>query len=104
MDDDSKRQEGMMFLGDSEVKNDEGMIFVFDAVQPKVDHGFWMHNTDLPLDIIYIGADKKVINVGKGMPHSDATVAPKGDYKFVLELKQGTAEKIGATPGATVKF
>lgn len=105
MDNPSKRQEGMMFLVDREVKDEEGMIFVFPEVQ-KDDgkHGFWMHNTILPLDLAYVGKDKKIISIGHGAPHDDTMIEPKGDYVYVIELKLGQAEKIGLKPGMEVKI
>ncbi|MDR3692371.1 MAG: DUF192 domain-containing protein [Fimbriimonas sp.] len=105
MDNEQKREEGMMFLTDKEVKSNQGMIFVFSAPQPESGrYAFWMHNTLIPLDIIYISASKKVINVGLGKRLDDTPVLPKGDYKFVLELKQGTAKKLGIKPGMKVSI
>lgn len=103
MDDASKRQEGMMFLQNNEVKDNEGMIFVFQELQKgDSDHGFWMHNTPLALDIAYIAKDGKVVNVGKGMPKNDTIVKPEGDYRYVIETKQGLAAKFGIEKGKTV--
>jgi len=105
MDDEEKRREGMMFLENREVKDNEGMIFVFDKVQElKGNYAFWMHNTILPLDIDYISKDKKVINVGKGKPFSDDPVKPEGDYLYVIEVKQGLSSKFGLTAGSKVNI
>jgi len=103
MDDDSKRAEGMMFLTESEVKPDEGMIFVFEEVRD-ASHGFWMHNTLLPLDIIYIGADGKVVSIAHGKPQDDTELPPKGSFQFVLELRGGGADRFGIKPGTTVEI
>jgi|LauGreDrversion4_2_1035121.scaffolds.fasta_scaffold144261_2 uncharacterized membrane protein (UPF0127 family) len=105
MDTPSARQEGMMFLVDREVKDDEGMIFVFPEIQ-KDDgkHGFWMHNTILPLDLAYVGKDKKIVSIGKGAPHDDTMINPKGDYIYVIELKLGMAERLGLKPGMSVNI
>jgi hypothetical protein len=102
MDDDGKRAEGMMFLTDKDVKEDQGMIFVFPGIQPVKDHGFWMHNCPLGLDIVYIGKNKKVINVGDGAPQNDATVPPLKDYFYVLEVKRGWSKRHGLKAGDTV--
>lgn len=100
MDSDAKNQEGMMFLTDKEVKSDQGMIFLFPGVQPAdMRHGFWMHNTLIPLDIIYISSTKKVVSIAEGKVQDDTTLPPKGPYLYVLELKQGTAKKLGIKPG-----
>lgn len=103
MDDDSRREEGMMFLKESDVRDDQGMIFVFPTVQVNDGrHGFWMANCPLGLDIIYIGKDKKVINVGDGRPFDRSSVQPGGDYFYVLELKHGVGKKYGIKKGSVI--
>lgn len=103
MDSPEKEREGMMFLQDREVKDNEGMIFVFKEVQKVKDNAaFWMHNTILALDIDYISKDKKVVNIGQGRPMNDDQVPPKGDYQFVIELKQGMSKKLGINAGTVL--
>jgi uncharacterized protein len=105
MDDEDKRREGMMFLRENEVKDNEGMIFVFPEVQKlSGNYAFWMHNTILPLDIDYISKDKKVLNIGKGDAMNDNPVKPTGDYFYVIEVKQGLSARFGLTPGAKVQI
>ncbi len=100
MDTENKREEGMMFLTDHEVKSNQGMIFLFSSVQAgDRDHGFWMHNTLIPLDIIYISAAKKVLNIAEGKVQNDTSLPATGAYLYVVELKQGTAKKLGIKPG-----
>jgi uncharacterized membrane protein (UPF0127 family) len=103
MDNDSKREEGMMYLTSADVKENQGMIFVFPAERPQ-ESAFWMHDTPIPLDIIYIGTNHKVVNVGVGKPFSDAQVKATGKYGYVLELKQGTAAKFGIRGGTLVEI
>ncbi|MER3496812.1 MAG: hypothetical protein C4320_08650 [Armatimonadota bacterium] len=103
MDDDGKRQEGMMFLTEKEVAKDHGMIFVFPKPEPNDGkHGFWMHNCPLGLDIIYISPGKKVISIGDGLPFNETPVAPKGSYQYVIELRRGRAKEIGLQPGMNI--
>lgn len=100
MDSEQKRQEGMMFLTDKEVKSNQGMIFLFSAVQPgDRDHSFWMEHTLIPLDIIYVNRAKTVINIGDGKVLDRTPVLAKGAYMYVVELKAGTAKKLGIKPG-----
>jgi uncharacterized membrane protein (UPF0127 family) len=101
MNDEGKRTEGMMFLKPEEVKPNQGMLFVFQSEQEK-SNGFWMQNTFTPLDIIYIGVDKRVVSVGKGEPLNSTNVTPMGPYQYVLELKQGGAQKFGIKPGTQI--
>jgi uncharacterized membrane protein (UPF0127 family) len=103
MDNESKREEGMMFLHPGDVKENQGMIFVFPAVQP-AKNAFWMHNCPAGLDIIYITKGHQVVNVGDGPPESDATVVAKGPYQFVLEVNRGWAKRHGLKKGDMVSF
>ena len=68
-----------------------GMLFIYDEPQTV---GFWMQDTDIPLDIIFIDEDFEVISVYKGQPH-DETIAEEDDVQFVLEVNQGSGIKEG---------
>lgn len=103
MDTDSKRQEGMMFLKDGEVKAEEGMLFLFPT-DNDANHGFWMHNTLIPLDIIYIDAAGKVVSIANGKPKDDTTLKPEAAYRNVVELKGGEAAKLGVKKGSRVEI
>ena len=74
-----------------ELAEDEGMLFIYDEPQTV---GFWMQDTDIPLDIIFIDEDFEVISVYKGQPH-DETIAEEDDVQFVLEVNQGSGIKEG---------
>jgi len=101
MDDNSKRAEGMMHLEDKDVKDTEGMLFVFPDPQPR---SFWMQNCPLGLDIIYLDAKGKVLNVGVGKPFDESGVPSKGPAKFVVELKSGRAKKFGIGAGTVLNL
>lgn len=103
MDSEPKRMEGMMFLTNKDVRDDQGMLFVFANAQKPSD-GFWMHNTLIPLDIVYIASDKKVINIQRGKPQNDTSLPASGSYFYTLELKGGQAEKLGIKPGTPVEI
>jgi uncharacterized membrane protein (UPF0127 family) len=100
-DDDGKRTEGMMSLTEKDVKDDEGMLFVFPAARPL---SFWMQNTVLPLDIIYITPDGKVLNVQQGKPFDETGLPSQGDGQYVLELKKGRAMRFGIKRGTLIKI
>ena len=73
------------------LKDDEGMLFVFPESQ---EVSFWMKDTDIPLDIIFINEDLEVISVAKGEPNTeDAHV--ENDVAFVLEVNQNSGIKAG---------
>lgn len=76
------------------VKNlpeDEGMLFIYDEPQTV---GFWMVDTDIPLDIIFINDDEEVISVYQGEPN-DRTIAEEDNVKYVLEVNQGSGIQEG---------
>lgn len=92
-----ERQRGLMFR--QELAEDAGMLFLFGR---EVQTGFWMRNTYVPLDIAYIGADQRVIEVKQGKPLDESPLTPDGPYRFVLEVNAGWFERHGMGPGAVV--
>lgn len=78
-----------------------GMLFVFEVQMPL---SFWMKNTLIPLDIIFLDSIGKVINIGTGVPQSLAQVSSLSPAKYVIELPSGTAAKIGLLPGDTINL
>jgi uncharacterized protein len=88
------RQRGLMFR--RTMDDDRGMLFVF---QQSSQLGFWMQNTPMPLDLLFIGEDGAVRAIEQGVPFSIDPIAPPVRAQFVLELKAGTAEKAGIAIG-----
>jgi uncharacterized membrane protein (UPF0127 family) len=99
-DDQSERSAGLMFR--ETMDDDHGMLFVFQETRPV---GFWMKNTPMPLDIVFIGEDGKVLDVLPGEPFSEALVSPGTTtlVRYVLELKRGIAEKAGIKNGGAIR-
>jgi uncharacterized membrane protein (UPF0127 family) len=86
---------GMMFR--TSVPPGTGMFF---PMEPPRAASFWMENTLIPLDLIFIGADGRIRNIVAGaVPGSRAPLASVGPVVAVLELRGGEAERIGARPG-----
>ena len=71
--------------------NDEGMLFVYD--EPETI-GFWMKDTNIPLDIIFIGDDFKVISISKGKPNTE-DIHQEDNVQYVLELNIDSDVQIG---------
>ena len=94
----AERSAGLMFR--ETMADDHGMLFVFERTQPV---GFWMRNTPMPLDLIFIGQDGLVKAVKPGEPMSEATITPGEPVRFVLEFKRGTAERAGITRGTELR-
>jgi len=101
MDNDAKQEEGMMYLEDKDVKPNEGMIFIFDKSD---HHDFWMQNTKIPLDIIYVTEKGVVLNIAEGKALSTESLPSKGSCKYVIELKAGISKKIGIKSGSHLKI
>lgn len=70
---------------------DEGMLFIYENSE---DIGFWMKDTFLPLDIIFINDDLEVISIAKGVPESEDVHEEQG-VKYVLELNEDSGVKVG---------
>lgn len=97
-DDTAERSMGLMFR--DYLPTDQGMLFVFEQTR---DVGFWMKNTKLPLDLIFIGEDGKVKAIRRGEPMSEAVISPNAPVRFVLELNAGTAAARGIETGARIR-
>ena len=86
---------GLMFRTD--LGDNEGMIFPYDGTRAQ---SFWMKNTPLPLDIIYIGPDRRISNIAaETEPYSLDPVYSVGPVLGVLELRGGRAAELGIEPG-----
>ncbi len=90
-EDDQARSRGLM--GRRGLPQRSGMLFIMDAADTT---GFWMRNTPLPLDIIFVGADSQVVSIAKRTtPYSNATIWPAGPKKYVVEVRAGFTDRIG---------
>ena len=100
-----KAEKGLMFR--DALDDDKGMIFTFDKEDKRI---FWMKNTYVNLDIIFITADKKISAIWEYVPRSykntpEENVALAAGYaKYVLELPAGTARKQNLKEGDTLTF
>jgi uncharacterized membrane protein (UPF0127 family) len=91
---------GLMFR--TEMGADEGMIFPMD---PPRRAAFWMKNTVIPLDIIYVGTDHRILNIAaNAQPYSEEAIYSAGKVSGVLELNGGRAAQLGIEPGDIVKW
>jgi uncharacterized membrane protein (UPF0127 family) len=93
-DESSEQERGLMFRTD--MPDDRGMLFVLERTRQA---SFWMENTPMPLDLLFIGEDGRVTAILKGQPFSRAAISPGVPVRFVLELKEGTSAKNGIAPG-----
>jgi uncharacterized membrane protein (UPF0127 family) len=81
---------------------DGGMIFMFESPAEK---SFWMRNTLIPLDMIFIGPDERVLNIRKSVkPLSEEPQPSGGAVQYVVELPGGTADKTGIMRGDLLRI
>ena len=103
-DDDTERARGLMFR--DAMANDSGMLFIHDAEEPQA---YWMKNTRIPLDILYIDDDRKLVAQQRDVPPcslGDAcpSYPSEAPARYVLELNAGEAARLGLKDGAEVRF
>ena len=93
-------EQGLMFR--QNLAPDAGMLFDFKAVAPM---SMWMKNTFIPLDMVFIDAQGRVINIAeRTVPQSLEPVSAAAPARAVLELNAGTASRLGIRPGDRVLF
>jgi len=99
-DSDEERANGLMFrefLGE-----DKGMLFVFDDSLPRI---FWMKNTLIPLDIIFISEDFRIINIMEAEPCEKEPCEfyySRGNARYVLEVNNGFSKNFNISVGKLV--
>jgi uncharacterized protein len=90
--------QGLMYR--KELPEGRGMLFDFKTEQPVE---FWMHNTYISLDIIFIRGDGRILRIAESAtPLSDRRIPSGGPIRGVLEVIGGTAKKFGIGPGDRV--
>ncbi len=95
---DRQQAQGLMFR--RSMAPNAGMLF--DYRKP-TRITMWMKNTYIPLDMIFIGADGRIINIAqRTVPHSETTIPSRGRALAVLEVNGGTASRLGIKPGDRV--
>jgi len=97
-DDPSEQARGLMFR--PALPADAGMLFIFDPPRPA---NFWMRNTMIPLDMIFIDDTGKVESIAERTdPYSERVSASQVDVRAVLEINGGLSRQLGIGPGAQV--
>jgi hypothetical protein len=99
-DTDATRTVGLMYR--RELGENAGMLFIFETTMPL---SFWMKNTVLPLDMIFIGEDRKIVGIVKNaVPFTTTSRKVDGASRYVLEVNAGFSDKHGVKAGDTVTF
>lgn len=94
------RAHGLMYRRD--LAADAGMLFIFPTESPQ---SFWMKNTPLPLDMLFIGADRRIVGiVPDARPFTTNPVGVERPSQYVLEVNAGFCARHGVAGGDTVDF
>jgi uncharacterized membrane protein (UPF0127 family) len=101
--DDPTREQGLMYR--DHMAEDRGMIFLFPQAG---DYPFWMKNTLIPLDMIWIDADHRIVHIAHDVPPCKAdpcpNYPPNAKASSVLELAAGVAAKHHLRDGDVLRF
>jgi hypothetical protein len=95
-----RRARGLMYR--TRLDDDHGMLFVFptDEVQ-----SFWMKNTYIPLDLVFIGDDRRIVGIhAEATPHSEAPIGIGRPSRWVLEVPGGYTRRRGIAAGDQVEL
>ncbi|MFA7228422.1 MAG: DUF192 domain-containing protein [Melioribacteraceae bacterium] len=94
-DDDQQRATGLMFR--DKMDEDQGMLFLFDEEMPQ---SFWMKNTILPLDIMYVNSKMEIVTIIRNAkPYDDTSLPSVKPAMYVVEVNAGFCEKFGIKEG-----
>jgi|AVFP01.1.fsa_nt_gi uncharacterized membrane protein (UPF0127 family) len=93
-------QTGLMYRNSME--NHQGMLFIFDDSEPRY---FYMKNTRIPLDIIYLSKDKEIVTIHKeAQPFNENSLPSNGPAQYVLEINGGLVDRLGIEMGDRLEF
>ncbi len=95
-----ERTQGLMYR--TEMKENQGMLFIFPEEQMQ---SFWMHNTVLPLDMIFINSNLEIVTIRKNTkPYDDSSYASTKPAQYVVEVNAGYTDKFNIKVGDKVVF
>ncbi|MCV2864688.1 DUF192 domain-containing protein [Defluviimonas sp. WL0075] len=94
-----ERARGLMYR--ESMSSGAGMLFVFD--RPR-EVGFWMKNTLIPLDMLFVEPDGRVAKVHENaIPHDETLIPGGANIAYVLEINGGLARRLGISEGAELR-
>lgn len=95
-----ERQTGLMYRDSLEEQH--GMLFIFENSELR---GFYMKNTLIPLDLIFIDEDYEIVHIySKATPYKTASISSQLPAKYVFEINGGLSEQIGIQKGMKIKY
>ena len=94
-DDDYQRETGLMYR--ESMEQDQGMLFIFEEEE---ERGFYMKNTNIPLDLIFLDSQNKIVSIFKdARPKSLETIPSEVPAQYVLEVNAGLADQWNLSVG-----
>ena len=97
---DSERERGLMYR--NHLDPDAGMLFLFPRPAPLA---FWMRNTLIPLDMIFMDPDRRIVGiVENAAPETETARRVDGDSQYVLEIAGGMSQRWGVRAGSSADF
>ncbi len=97
---DPERAKGLMFR--RSLQPDHGMIFIFEREEP---HSFWMRNTLIPLDMVFVSKDLRVVGFLEDVPPLTENPRSVGaPSQYVLEFSAGTVRRLGVQVGSKINI
>ncbi len=98
--DPEKRQQGLM--GRTKIGEFEGMLFIFENDD---ERSFWMANTPVSLDIIFVNSKKEVVSIQKNaQPYSEESLPSFKPAMYVVEVNAGFCERHGVSEGTEISW
>lgn len=99
-DDEYSTQTGLMYR--KSMNNNQGMLFIFSDVDYRA---FYMKNTEIPLDIIFIAEDKTIVSIQKNaQPMNETSLPSEAPAKYVLEVNAGMSDEWSLSKGDRIEF
>ena len=89
-------------MGRRALDHSSGMLFVFERLEPQK---FWMKNTPVPLDIIFVGGDGCIVNIiESATPMSSRSYRSNGPVKYVIEVRAGFAKRFEVDSDTCIRW
>ena len=84
------------------MNNSQAMLFIFDVEEPQA---FWMKNTIIPLDIIYVNSNKEIVSIAANTePYSEKSLPSGRPAIYVVEVNGGFCDQYGIAAGSKISF
>ncbi|MFT5618288.1 MAG: uncharacterized membrane protein (UPF0127 family) [Arenicella sp.] len=99
-DEDWERAQGLMYR--TKMGENQGMLFIFEEEEIQ---SFWMRNTNISLDIMYVNSNKEIVSIQKyATPFSDESLPSEGDAQYVVEVNAGFSDRYELKAGDKISF